>query len=223
MIDYSKYRYIFPPRPKNVIAPDFLKKYDNGEYIAEPRLNGDCLVLFTNGIDFHVLNGHKKEFKKHKKIENQMCDLYRETVIPGKPINKWMVLVGEYMSKSKKNEWVENFNDNFVIFDILVYDSIQLIGKTFSQRIDLLNRLYGTDDCLLIKDGIRRHKFLYTTSDNTPNCFRIKTFRDCFPALWKDVTKIDMYEGLVLKRAEAALENGVSENNNTNGQIKIIK
>lgn len=221
MIIYTKYRYIYPPRAENAVDQQTLLDYDNGEYLAQPKLNGDCMEVYTNGVEVKIFNRHKKEFSKKVNIKDQFIKLHRETLGAGKGKNKWMVLVGEFMDKGKKNEWNENFNDNFVIFDIIVYDSIQLIGKTFLERSEMLDRMFGKDDIELLQDGPRRHKFLYTTA--VKGVFRVKSFRDCLGALWNDLVKIDMFEGLVLKKCSSKLENGVAQKNNMSGQVKIRK
>lgn len=220
MIPYLYFRFIYPPRPDKAVAPEFLKDYDNGEYMAQPKLNGDCTVVFTNGVEVHVYNRHKKVKTKIKNTDRFKL-LHRETVSPGVARNKWMVLVGEYMDKGKTNDWGENFNDSFVIFDILVYDSVQLVGKTFGQRVEMLDVMFGKDDVLLTKDGARQHRFLHVTP--VPGVYRVKSFYEFLPRLWSDIIKIDMYEGLVLKRVDAPLENGITESNNMSGQVKFRK
>jgi len=223
MIKYNFFRYIYPPRPENAVDQTTLLDYDNGEYLAQPKLNGDCVEIYTNGVEAKVFNRHKKEFTKLTRGKDHFLRLHRETLGKGKGKNKWIVLVGEFMDKGKRNEYGENFNGNFVIFDMIVYDSVQLVGTTFLERVEMLDRIFGKDDLLVLDDdkGVRKHKFLYTTA--VDGIFRVKTFRDCFGALWNDLVLIDMYEGLVLKRASAKLENGISERNNTTGQIKIRK
>jgi ATP-dependent DNA ligase len=219
MIPYKKFYYIYPPRPEYAISPETMLEYDNYEYLAQPKLNGDSMLIFTNGIEVHIRNRHNKEFKKNIPNTERFLTLHRET--PNADTNKWMVLCGEFMAKSKLNEWSENFNNNFVIFDIIVYDSVQLIGKTFEERVTLLDQLYGVDDKEILADGIRHYKFLYTT--DIPTVYRVKSFRTCFKGLYEDLVKTDMYEGVVLKRANSKLENGRSEKNNTNSQLKIRK
>ena len=131
-----------------------------------------------------------------------------------------MVLCGEHMVKSKEDE-EGKWNNKYVIFDIIVYNGMQLVGKTFRERIELLDALYGTEDLLLKDSGVKSLKFLYSTA--IPDVYRVKTFYNCFQALWKDLVKIDMYEGLVLKRLDAQLENGISEKNNSSSQLKFRK
>lgn len=221
MIPYPSFRYIFPPRAENALSPDALKDYDNGTYIAQPKLDGDCMLIFTNGIETHIMDRHKTPFKKsiNDKMKSTVSKLHRETDTGTK--NKWMVLVGEHMIKSKKNAEGKTWNEKYVIFDIIVFDGIQLIGKTFQERQDLLDKLYGKEEVALTKTGTYQDKFLYATE--VEDVFRVKSFRDCFSAIWSDLTKIEMYEGLVIKRADAKLENGSTQKNNINSQLKFRK
>lgn len=219
MIPYKNFRYIFPPRPENAVPSDSLQQYDNGTYIAQPKLNGDCMLIFTNGAQTIVMDRHKKEFLKTVKMLPTLSKLHRETDTGEK--NKWMVLVGEHLIKSKKNAEGKVWNEKYVIFDIIAFDGMQLIGKTFQERQDLLEKLYGKEEIALTKDGAYTDKFLYAT--NIEDVFRVKSFRDCFTSIYNDLTKIDMYEGLVLKRADAKLENGSTQRNNTNSQMKFRK
>jgi hypothetical protein len=57
----------------------------------------------------------------------------------------------------------------------------------------------------------------------TENTYRIKSFNRDFKQIFDDLTRIDMVEGLVLKRKSAKLEMGTSENNNSKSQIKARK
>jgi hypothetical protein len=216
MIAYPKYRYIFPPRPEHSLPSSSLPSYDNGEYLAQPKLNGDCLLLFTNGIELIVKNRHNKNFKKSIKMLPQLSVLHKETV---KGSNKWMVLVGEYMVKSKKNVQGKIWNEKFCIQDIIVYDGVQLVGKTWGERQQLLDELYGISDKPL--PGSYIDGFLYAT--DYPDIYRMKNFYGGFKALFDEMTKTDMYEGLVIKRIDAKLENGTGEMNNTNTQFKFRK
>jgi hypothetical protein len=219
MIPYNSFRYIFPPRAENALSPDALKTYDNGTYIAQPKLDGDCLLVFSNGLETIVMDRHKKKFLKNIKMEATFAKLYRESD-PGKK-NKWMVLVGEHLIKSKKNAEGKVWNEKYVIFDIIVFDGVQLIGKSFQERQDLLDKIYGKEEVALTKTGTYQDKFLYATE--VEDVFRVKSFRDCFGALWNDLVKIEMYEGLVIKRADAKLENGSTQKNNINSQLKFRK
>lgn len=217
MIPYRNFRYIYPPRPEIAVPPGDMMRYER-DYIAQPKLNGDCLVVFTNGEETHLYNRHKKQFVKARD-EHRFLEIHRETV--DGTSRKWMALVGEYMTKGGKDERGENFNHNFVIFDILAYDQVQLVTSKVVERQQLLDRIYGTDSLEMRPDGVRELPFLYTTG--VQGVYRAKNFMSDFDRVWSQLVEIDMYEGLVFKLAEGKLENGTSEHNNSAWQFKIRK
>jgi hypothetical protein len=55
------------------------------------------------------------------------------------------------------------------------------------------------------------------------NLYVVKSFETDFKEIFDELTQIDMYEGLVLKRKDAKLELGLGEKNNTKTQIKFRK
>jgi ATP-dependent DNA ligase len=124
----------------------------------------------------------------------------------------WTVLNGEYLNKNKMDESRKAFNHKLVIFDILVSDGDYLIGKTFEERIALLDVMFGQNEC--------EKGYLYGISENV---YRVKSYQNQFNMLYDLLTPIDMVEGLVLKRKTARLEAGNSELNNTRSQIKCRK
>ena len=204
MAKYLNYRYIFPPRPKNAIPDSELAFWDNGSLIAQPKLNGSNCVIFTNGIKFIAMNRHNQRLTAFNLNDNELKDIYRG--------EGWMVLNGEYMNKSKSDENSQIFNHKFVIFDILAFNGEYLVGKTFEERIKLLDGLYGQVDS--------EKDYLYKITENV---YRVKSYVDNFKSLYDNLTPIDMIEGLVMKRKAARLELGTSENNNTKSQLKCRK
>jgi len=237
MLPLEEYRYIYPPRPETALPAANIQAYERkGEYLAQPKLNGDCMVVFMNGLETIIMDRHKEIYTK---CIVDVSPLYRETIADGKPTNKWMAVVGEYMVKSQKDRNNKVWNHKFVIHDIIAYDGMQLIGKTMEQRVELLDMLYGKDDTEFIKkveeqagdefswmgpdrnDGVRQLDYIYTTG--VKDCYRVKTYRDCLEKLWSDLVKIGMYEGLVLKRAKSKLEPGNRVANNTSSMVKFRK
>lgn len=208
-MNYDKYRYIYPPRAENAVHPDTLSEDRYAGYIAQPKLNGDCTVIFTNGIETIVMDRNNKPFKKRIPMLDTLKTLFKGDQ------GKWMILVGEHMIKSKKNAQGVTWNNKFVIFDILAHDGVHLIGKTFQERVDLLDELYGTDRFI--------DPFLYATEIS--DVYRVRSFYDHykFTELFKELIQIDMYEGIVLKRAASPLQNGISSTNNSSSQVKTRK
>jgi hypothetical protein len=204
MTKYLNYRYIFPPRPKNAIPDSELDFWDNGSLIAQPKLNGSNCVIFTNGEKTIVMNRHNQRLTNFNISDNEIKDIYRG--------EGWMILNGEYMNKSKSDENNQVFNHKLVIFDILGFNSEYLVGKTFEERIQLLDSIYGQVDS--------EKEYLFKVTENV---YRVKSYVDDFKSLYDKLTSIDMIEGLVMKRKNARLELGTSENNNTKSQLKCRK
>ena len=204
MAKYLNYRYIFPPRPKNAIPDTELSFWDNGSLLAQPKLNGSNCVIFTNGEKTIVMNRHNQRLTNFNISDNEIKDIYRG--------EGWMILNGEYMNKSKSDENNQVFNHKFVIFDILGFNGEYLVGKTFEERIQLLDTIYGQVDS--------EKEYLFKLTENV---YRVKSYVVDFKSLYDKLTPIDMIEGLVMKRKNARLELGTSENNNTKSQLKCRK
>jgi ATP-dependent DNA ligase len=203
---FENYRYIYPPRPKNAIHSDDLTFWDNGSLIAQPKLNGSNTTIYTNSEQVIIMNRHGARLTNFQIPLNEIKSLHRGVK------GEWLVINGEYLNKSKQDERGITFNHKLVIFDILVYKSNYLVGQTFQQRVELLDELYGTKHS--DKD------YLYSISENV---YCVKSFERGFKELFNNLTKIDMIEGLVLKRKNAKLEIGNTENNNTKSQLKARK
>ena len=203
MINYEKFRYIYPPRPEINLPSSELVKYDNGLWFGQPKLNGSNVIIFTNGTELHIYNRHNGPLSNVKMTNQEFLSLHR-----GKG---WFVLNGEYMNKAKINSKGEAFNHKLVIFDVLVYNGTQTIGMSFDERIKLLNTLFKSTEY----DGY------INKVDN--NVYIVKSFYENFDTIYQKIVQIDMYEGWVLKKRTSKLKNGLSEKNNTDSQIKFRK
>lgn len=202
---YNKFRYVYPPRPKNAISPEDLNYYDNGNFLCQCKLNGSNCVIFTNGVDYFVMNRHKQRLTNFKITNEELSEIYRGD-------GEWMIINGEYMNKSKSDEKSKVFNHKLVIFDILAYNGEYLVGSTFSDRVELLDKLYGKQES--------EKDYLYSI---TTNVYRVKSYSNNFKNLFDTITTIDMIEGLVMKRSNAKLEAGLTESNNIKSQLKCRK
>jgi ATP-dependent DNA ligase len=152
-----------------------------------------------------VMNRHNQRLTNFRLSQDEINQLYR-----GK--GEWMIINGEYMNKNKSDENNTPFNHKLVVFDILTLNGDYLIGKTFEERIILLDEIYGQVDS--------EKDYLYQITDNI---YRVKSYQDGFNDLFNRLTQIDMLEGLVMKRKNARLERGTTENNNTKSQLKARK
>jgi hypothetical protein len=171
--------------------------------MAQPKLNGSNTTIYTNGEQVIIMNRHGARLTNFQIPLDEIKSLYRGVR------GQWLVINGEYLNKSKQDERGITFNHKLIIFDILVYKSDYLVGQTFQQRVHLLDELYGKNDS--------EKSYLYSVSDNV---YRVKSFDTGFKSLFDQLSPIDMIEGLVMKRKNAKLEIGNTENNNTKSQLK---
>lgn len=198
-------KYIYPPRPKNSIMSNELDLYEGQNMTGQIKTNGSNCVLSTNGIDYRVMNRHGQRMTNFRLTHDEIKDIYRGT-------GEWMMINAEYLNKNKYDEGNQKFNHKLIIFDILVYNSEYLVGSTFEQRIQLLDKLYGQVDS--------EKDYLYRISQNT---YRVKSYYVGFKSLFDKYTPIDLVEGLVLKRKNSKLEISSGTENNWRGQLKSRK
>ena len=207
---YDSYRFIFPPRPKNAVPLSELCMYDTdefwkGQFMAEPKFNGDNGEIYFNKTEFIPMNRYGEKLSKYNLKPNEMRKLFN---------NKgWNCINGEYMGKSQKDEFGDVFNHKFVIFDILVLDGEYLLGTTFEERwLMLYNRFKGK--------FIGENEYSYQI---TENIWLVKVWYDDFENIWNRIILIPMIEGMVIKKREAKLLIGNSEINNHLSMFKTRK
>jgi hypothetical protein len=199
------FSYIYPPRPETKIAPQSLTLFERmNVYFAQPKLNGSSMEIYFNadGKEIKTMNRHKEPMEC-KIDKTELLKLYRGT--------DEMILCGEYLNKNQKDETGKPWNIKYVIWDIIMLNGKHLLGTTFEERVNLLAKLYPTD--------IYSH-FVRQISEN---CYRISVIKTEFRKTYDDLTKYDIFEGLVLKRKDGKLENGTTEKNNMRTQIKCRK
>lgn len=215
MTAYNEYKYLFPPRAEHKVSEDQVSKYDNGEYLASPKYDGSCCIVFMNDKGFlKIMNRHTEELSLVKEKEMDFAGAHR-----GKG---FIALAGELLNKNKKGEDGNPFNQKFIIWDILVYNGLYLIGQTTQERLELLENLYPCNRIQVSKDhSIEMYNHICCTGHK--GIYRAPTYLSGFSELYKDLVKTDLYEGLLLKRKDAALSYGYNEKNNTSWQIKIRK
>ena len=202
---YNRFSYIYPPRPKNCAPIVDISKYDNGSLLGQIKANGANSLIFTNSKEFHVYNRHGEKLTNFNLDKEEILDnLYNLSN------NKWICINSEYLNKNKNDETCNSFNHKLIIFDILVYDSDYLLNSTFENRIKLLDDLYGTEDS--------EKEYLFSISENI---YRVKTYETGFSELYNKLSKIDLVEGLVLKRKNGKLETGKEPCNKM--QVKFRK
>lgn len=212
---YDKFIYIYPPRPEHKTKPQNLNSFGNsGDYIAQPKYNGSCCIVFTNGKELLVYN-------RHKELLNLLTN-YKEIDFRGlSKTGNWFVYCGEYLNKSKISERGVKDNNKFIIWDILVNDGSYLIGSTTMDRLELLEGIFPSKRMVIGESGMELYNHLCVTDLN--NIYKAPTYLNNFTDLYNDIVKTPLYEGLVIKKRDAKLAFGFQELNNHEWQIKCRK
>ncbi len=215
LIKNNTYFYIYPPRPENAISHTELFKYDNTNFIAQPKYNGTCCIVFIppagTGIPI-VMNRHKRPIQNTFNIEFASLNTTDE----------WMVLVGELMNKSKKDEKGNLFNGKFILFDILVYNGDYLLKTTLEERLLILEELFpSVRTAVTKKGGVQNWQHICPT--RVDNVYKAPSYTVRFEEVYHSIVETDMYEGLVLKKKNVPLGFGTQEVNNDKWQLKCRK
>lgn len=209
--NYTSFWYIYPPRADAVLKAAQLPQYGDA-WIAQPKYNGSCAVVFINGRnDCQLFNRHGEKLTLQIPLNYTALN----------DSDKFMVLCGEYLNKNKNGESGTPFNHKFIIWDILVHKGVYLVGQTVEERLNLLYTLFGASRGLVHSEGFSFFNHLLLT--NTDEILLAPTYMGDFLHLYNDIVQTDLYEGLVLKKKNAPLELGIREKNNTGWQMKVRK
>jgi len=83
-MNYTKYRYIYPPRPENKIPFESLS--DDSAFMAQPKLDGSNLTVYTDGNKVILMTRHNSEMSNVSLDKNIFKSLHRG--------NGWMAING---------------------------------------------------------------------------------------------------------------------------------
>lgn len=207
---YENFRYLYPPRPKHKIKPSTIMQYDNGQYFAQVKTDGSNSTLYiAPDKTWQLWNRHNEKQTLYRDLEFEK--LYRGN-------SGFIVLNGEMLNKNKKHENGKEFNHKFIIFDILVYENQILDGWTLQERIELLGKLYPAEAFRITETGVEHDEFLYQT--DVKDIYRVANFVGGFEKIFHDATKLEIYEGIVIKRKNAPLQPMFKKDNNSDTMLK---
>ena len=208
--DYTEFSYIFPPRPEVKSPRENIKFIESRGFWAQPKYNGSCCILATDGDKVRIMNRHEEEFSRMLIEDDDLRNMHIG------PTGTWCYLVGEYMNKSKKSDFGKTFNGCIVFFDVLVYGGYSLVGETFEERYYQLETGFGRDIAQCTDS-----RWVYETG--RPKAYLAPVFKRDLGAYWDEAVLTDMVEGFVFKSPDSKLEPGRREKNNTSWQVKVRK
>lgn len=198
-MDYTEFKYLFPPRPTKSVLPTSMKFMAKLGYGAQKKKNGTCTLIFTKGSEVRfktrhldIADGEHRSWAPNKKHNEFFGSLSPH----------WNVFAAELLHNkgpSVKNE--------LFIFDQLVNDGISLVDTTFSERQGLLVDRWGKK---FVDEGdqFRIHEHITIA----------RTFLTGFADLYSNLGPLD--EGLVFKFMRGKLAPCVKETSNTDWQSK---
>lgn len=204
---FSKFKYVYPPRPETVIPPTSITELCEGKYWSQIKMNGSCCEIYTFGEGENKIHRyfgrHQNENIANFKLTDKDFDVLKCNN------NNWNLIVGEYLNKNKDGIG----NHKFIIFDILIFNGEYLINSTLEERIKILDNIFGTES---------ENEYLYKVTDII---YRVKTFKNDLKVVWDKMMKEyptdkSVYEGLVFKKPNAKLERGLTEKNNMLWHLK---
>ncbi len=208
---FKKNGYIWPPRPEVKCPAVDLEKYDNGEFIGQPKLNGMAIVVFTNGVELEVYNRHKERMAL---LSNSKDIDFRGLATTG----NWFVFAGEYLNKGQVGETGAIERNKFVLWEILVYNGRYLVGSTLGERLDLLETMFPCERTRITPDTMEIYDHLCWTK--LDGIYKVPSYLGNFTELYNQIVKTPLYEGLLLKKKDSKLGYGTQERNNCDWQIK---
>lgn len=211
---FKKNGFLYPPRCEYKCPAADLDKYDDGTYFGQPKFNGMAIIAFTNGDELHLYNRHKENMpllQKNSKVDFRGLAQSKN----------WFVYAGEYLNKGKYGETGVKESDKFVLWETLVFDGQYLIGSTLEERLDLMENIFPCQRAIVTDKAMEVYDHLCCT--DLERVYKTPTYRGNFKALYDQIIKIDLLEGLILKKKDRKLEFGLQELNNHSYQIKCRK
>ena len=190
--------YLWPPRPEKKVMPDVLPMFNLKGWGADVKMNGTCTVL-----SFDPGTAQLEPWTRHKELHSLWRpDLTSPCLRRLRELRGGLyVLVGELLHSK-----VKGIRDTLFLFDVLVADGQDQVGRTLTERRSLLHSLWSEVPGSHYNVVDER---LWTA--NLLDC----NFRELFDSL-----KNPEDEGIVLKNPNAPLEPCYHQVNNQGWQVK---
>jgi hypothetical protein len=192
-MNYDEYAYLWPPRPEQKIPQGMLTFYQNQKFWGQIKKNGTCTVIFAKGREVIFKTRHNDDHKLWSPTPEHTRFFQGNS--------NWNVYVAELLHSKVTN----GPKNQLFIFDKIVDDGKQLVGTTFQERQEMLEKeLPGTFE----GDQYRVHDYVS----------RAHNFKSDFAKLFTSLKPED--EGLVLKNPKMILKPCFKANSNSVGQVK---
>lgn len=196
---YDGYRYLWPPRPEKSAPPALIHFYERRGWVAQVKKNGTCTVVFSCADVVTFKTRHDEDHKAWQPLPEHHSFFAGRT--------GWNVYVGELLHS--KGPHLKN---HLYLFDILVSDGVELIGKSFVARQDILQARFPTavTDITGSRAGIGARRI----TEHISHASLVNPAKT-----WARLGDLD--EGVVFKDPRALLQPCVAQTANGSWQVKI--
>ena len=209
---YEGYTYLWPPRPSKAIPENMIHFYESRGWVAQMKKNGTNTVMFvTPDKEIITKTRHNADHKAWDQSSSKALDIFAS--LPG---DGWYVLNCELLHS--KTSLVK---DTFYVWDILVADGDLLVGKTYTERQDILKKLFNVEEVdNVIQLGNDSHYIL------NEKVWLAKTITNGFDKVMrlanaqKPEKGAPVDEGIVMKNPSAKLEMPGRKTSNSKWQVK---
>lgn len=203
LFPYNKFSYLWPVRPENQIPADAMDFYERLGYWGQVKMNGDCTLIFISP------EGDIQAWNRHG-VKHTRWNFTEKSIAPFKALvnGHWQVYEAELLNNHGP------VKDKLYVFDILVWNSFQLVGMTWAER-----------QAILHKDAFPKEKITGETDFEyviTPNLSLAKNLPGGFLEIFRKIQKLDQaeFEGLVLKDPKQKMDPCLRKTSNQKGMVK---
>jgi hypothetical protein len=198
---YKEFKYLYPPRPDNILSYDRIPYYEAQGWGGQYKKNGTCtIVAFSPEGEFIAMNRHHEDHKAW-----QLTDHIKQVLTFLLPKGYWAMLIGEIMHSK-----TPSIKDTIYFHDIIVHKSIQLVGMAFEDRQVLLKGLLP-----------QKGKSLYSHYEVDPKIWVANLITKDILQHFLNIKDKTIDEGIVLKKLNGKLKPCLKADSNSSWQYKI--
>lgn len=201
LVRYDEFKFLFPPRPENAIAPHLMPFYESQGWVAQYKKNGTNTIIAIGPDQQIILKTRHGEDHKAWSLTDGLANSLKNLF----PEKEWVVLCAELMHSK-----TPAIKDSLYIHDCIVWGSKFLLGSTFLSRQLLLSERLATNVETKTHYVVDREGKLWLAKLIT------KDFISAFQSIKEP--KID--EGLVLKNPHGKLTLCLTPKANASWSVK---
>lgn len=218
-------QYIYPPRPTTCLPKEAAEPFLSLGWRPQLKYNDSRTVIkLLPGGKVELWNRHAERFRSYHTPDWLEDQIREAAIILDLPENEYHLLDGGLLDQKHTA-----IKDTIAIWDILVKNSVHLVGTTYISRHTQLAMELDKEEWIYHHPKTGDTPFGYKI---TENIFLAKYYNtEDYNTLWETVEKVNapftngkdikpLLEGVVLKYPNGILQMGYREKNNTDWMAK---